>query len=139
MGRPRFHPTRNILTGIVAAGAMILTMIGQAAATGLWQRSWGDYGSHQQWHDADWWLQNRYDWVTVNRPGSTDNYAETRGRMGTYDRLHVWQYGDGGFDHNSTGLTIEDLTKSHRSIGGVMKIRGVCQERSRILGTIESD
>ncbi len=107
MGRPRLHPIRNTLAAIVAAGAMILTITGQAAAMGPWQTSWGDYDSHDQWHDASWWLHNRHDWVLVHHPEWTESYASTRGQIGDSDRLHVWHYGDGGFDRSSTGLTTQ--------------------------------
>ena len=43
MGRPLFHPTRHTLPAIIAAGALILTMAGQAAAIQPWQKAWGDY------------------------------------------------------------------------------------------------
>ena len=109
MGRPRFRPVRNTLAAIVATGAMILMVAAPAAAT-PWQKAWGDYDSHQQWHDANWWLQNRHDWVIVHHPEWTDNYASTRGQIGDSDRLHVWHYGDGGFDRGSTGLTIQPPT-----------------------------
>ncbi len=108
MGRPRFHPLRNILTAIAVAGAMILTIAAPAVAT-PWQKSWGDYDSHNRWHDADWWLQNRHHWVTTHHPEWTENYAETIGQIGDYDRLHVWHYGDGGFDRLTARLATDEL------------------------------
>ena len=84
---------------------MILTVAAPAAAT-PWQKAWGDYASPQQWHDANWWLQNRHDWVTAHLPEWTENYGRTRGKIGDYDRLHVWHYGDGGFDRRSNTAPI---------------------------------
>lgn len=104
MGRPRIRPIRNLLTAIAVAGAMTLTMAGPASAK-PWQRAWGDYDNHQQWHDANWWLQNRHDWVVVHHPEWTEHYANTPGQIGDSDNLHVWHYGTGGFDRRSTGLT----------------------------------
>ena len=105
MGRPRFRPIRNTMAAIAVAGAMILTVAAPAAAT-PWQKAWGDYDSHQQWHDANWWMQNRHDWVIVHHPEWTENYAGTRGKIGDYDRLHAWHYGDGGFDRRSNTAPI---------------------------------
>ena len=99
MGRPRFHKIRNGLAAISVAGAMILTVAAPAAAT-PWQKAWGDYDNHQQWHDANWWLQNRHDWVIEHHPEWTENYSGTRGQIGDSDQLHVWHYGDGGFDRS---------------------------------------
>ena len=73
MGRPRIHSIRYHLTAMVVGGALILAMTGQAAAARPWQKAWGDYDNHNQWHDADWWLKNRHHWVTVNHPEWTDN------------------------------------------------------------------
>ena len=89
MGRPRFQSIRNTLTAIMVVGVMILTIAAPAAAT-PWQKSWGDYDSHQQWHNASWWLQNRHDWVTSHHPEWTENYAGTRGQIGDSDEFHVW-------------------------------------------------
>jgi hypothetical protein len=50
--RPRLHSLRKALSTVLFAGATILTMTGQAAATGPWQKSWGDYDCHDRWHDA---------------------------------------------------------------------------------------
>jgi hypothetical protein len=99
MGRPRFHPIRNTMAAIAVAGAMFLTFAAPAAAT-PWQKSWGDYDSQQQWHDASWWLKNRHDWVTLNHPEWTENYAKTRGQIGDSDRFHGRHYGDGGTDRS---------------------------------------
>ena len=103
MGRPRFQSIRNTLTAIMVVGVMILTIAAPAAAT-PWQKSWGDYDRHQQWHDANWWLQNRHDWVTSHHPEWTENYAGTRGQIGDSDQFHVWHYGDGGFDRHSNAV-----------------------------------
>jgi|GEM_PF-2139182 len=100
MERPRFHPILITLAAITVAGAMILTVAAPAAAT-PWQKAWGDYDSHNQWHDAGWWLQNRHDWVTSHHPEWTENYAGTRGQIGDSDRFHVWHYGDGGSDRRA--------------------------------------
>ena len=97
MGRPRFQSIRYSLTAITAVGTMVLTIAVPAAAT-PWQKACGDYGSPQQWHDANWWLQNRHDWVTAHLPEWTENYGRTRGKIGDSDQLHAWHYGDGGFD-----------------------------------------
>jgi hypothetical protein len=105
MGRPRFRPIRNTLAAITVAGAMILTVAAPAAAT-PWQKAWGDYDSQQQWHDANWWMQNRHDWVIEHHPECTENYARTRGQIGDSDRLHAWHYGDGGFDRRSSAVPI---------------------------------
>jgi hypothetical protein len=102
MGRPRLDRIRHILAAVVAAGALTLAMKSPAAAMAPWQKAWGDYDSHNQWHDANWWLKNRHHWVTVHHPEWTDNYAATYGRIGDSDRLHVWHYGDGSFDRDST-------------------------------------
>jgi hypothetical protein len=110
MGRPRFHPVRNLFTAIAVAGAMTFTMAAPAAAK-PWQRAWGDYDSQQQWHDAGWWLQNRHDWVIVHHPEWTEHYAYTPGQIGDTDQLHVWHYGTGGFDR-ATKLEIHKLVKA---------------------------
>jgi hypothetical protein len=99
MGRPRFHPIRSTLAAIAVAGAMFLTFAAPAAAT-PWQKSWGDYDNQQQWHNASWWLKNRHDWVTLNHPEWTENYAKTRGQIGDSDRFHGRHYGDGGTDRS---------------------------------------
>lgn len=110
MGRPRIHSMRSAVTAIVAAAAIILTVTGQAGAMQPWQKAWGDYDSHYQWHDAGWWLKNRHHWVTVHHPEWTESYADTVGRIGDSDRLHVWHYGDGGFDHDPNGRTTGEIT-----------------------------
>ena len=74
MGRPRFRPIRNTLAAIVVAGSMIVTIASPAAAA-PWQEAWGDYDSHQQWHNAGWWLQNQHHWVIVHHPEWTESYA----------------------------------------------------------------
>jgi len=118
MGRPRFRSIRNTLTAITAAGAMIFTLAAPASAT-PWQKAWGDYGNHQQWHDAGWWLRNRPDWVISHHPEWTDNYAATRGQIGDSDRLHVWHYGDGGFDRRANAAAIEaGRTESRKAVDG---------------------
>ena len=99
MGRPRFHPIRSTLAAIAVAGAMFLTFAAPAAAT-PWQKSWGDYDNQQQWHNASWWLKNRHDWVALNHPEWTENYAKTRGQIGDSDRFHGRHYGDGGTDRS---------------------------------------
>jgi hypothetical protein len=86
MGRPRLHPIRNTLAAITIVGAMLLTFAAPASAT-PWQKSWGDYDSQQQWHDASWWLDNQHDWVISHHPEWTENY-----------RFHGRHYGDGGSD-----------------------------------------
>jgi hypothetical protein len=132
MGRPRFRPIRNTLAAIVVAGSMILTVVTPAAAT-PWQKAWGDYDSHQQWHDANWWLQNRHDWVSVHHPEWTESYARTRGQIGDSDRLHAWHYGDGGFDRRSTAAPINaamnlvrtvrvSATKPDSSVGNALNL-----------------
>jgi len=135
MGRPRFRSIRNTVTASAAAGAMILMLAAPAPASARpWQQAWGDYDSHQQWHDASWWLENQHDWVTSHHPEWTDNYAATRGQIGDTDRFHVWHYGDGGFDRRvkaaaveaaknearkapatSTGKTDASITNAHQS------------------------
>jgi hypothetical protein len=97
MGRPRLHPIRNTLAAITIVGAMLLTFAAPALAT-PWQKSWGDYDSQQQWHDASWWLHNQHDWVVSHHPEWTENYAATRGQIGDNDRFHGRHYGDGGSD-----------------------------------------
>jgi hypothetical protein len=115
MGRPRFRPIRNTLAAIVVAGSMILTVVTPAAAA-PWQEAWGDYDSHQQWHNANWWLQNRHDWVIVHHPEWTERYARTRGQIGDSDRLHAWHYGDGGFDRRSTAVPINAAMNPVRTV-----------------------
>lgn len=113
MGRPRLHPIRHTVTAIAAAGALILALTAPVAAMQPWQKAWGDYDSHNEWHDASWWLKNQHHWVTINHPEWTDNYANTYGQIGDSDRLHVWHYGDGSFDRNSI---VDDLAnKSPKS------------------------
>ena len=99
MGRPRLHPIRNTLAAISVAGAMLLTVAAPASAA-PWQKAWGDYDTNQQWHNASWWLKNRHDWVTLNHPEWTENYAKTRGQIGDSDRFHGRHYGDGGSDRS---------------------------------------
>ncbi len=104
MGRPRFHPIRNTLAALSIVGAMLLTFAPPCAAT-PWQKSWGDYDSQQQWHDASWWLQNRHDWVASHHPEWTESYAAVRGQIGDSDRFHGRHYGDGGSDRvNASAL-----------------------------------
>jgi hypothetical protein len=110
MGRPRLHPILNTLAAIMAAGTIIVTIAAPVAAMEPWQKSWGDYDTHHRWHDAGWWLKNRHHWVTVHHPEWTDNYTDTFGRIGDSDRLHVWHYGDGGFDRHPNGSTAEGRT-----------------------------
>ena len=97
MGRPRFHSFRNTFAALTVAGAVCLAASAPAFAA-PWQHAWGDYDSHQQWHDAGWWLQNQHGWVVSHHPEWTENYAATRGRIGDSDSMHVRHYGDGGFD-----------------------------------------
>ena len=116
MGRPRFHPIRNALAAITVAGAMFLTFAAPAAAA-PWQKSWGDYDNQQQWHDASWWLKNRHDWVTLNHPEWTENYAATRGQIGDSDRFHGRHYGDGGSDRlNASALRAAKDVRAKASI-----------------------
>ena len=103
MGRPRFHPVGKTLAAIAVLGAMIMTVAAPAAAT-PWQKTRGDYDSDQQWHDANWWMQNQHDWVIVLPPEWTEDYAETPGQIGDSGRLHAWHYGDGGFDRRSNAV-----------------------------------
>jgi hypothetical protein len=114
MGRPRFRPIRNTLAALAVAGATILTVVAPAAA-GPWQKAWGDYDRHQQWHDASWWITNQHDWVIVHHPEWTENYAGTHGRIGDSDRLHVWHYGDGGFDRRSNAVPISAARNESRT------------------------
>jgi hypothetical protein len=100
MGRPRFHPIRNSLAALTVAGAMVLTFAAPCAATS-WQKSWGDYDQQQQWHDANWWLQNQHEWVISHHPEWTENYAATRGQIGDSDRFHGRHYGDGESDRST--------------------------------------
>ncbi len=104
MGRPRFRSFRNTLAAAAAVGAMIVTLAAPASAR-PWQKAWGDYDNHQQWHDAGWWLQNQHNWVISHHPEWTDNYASTRGEIGDTDSLHVWHYGDGGSDRANAAAT----------------------------------
>jgi hypothetical protein len=116
MGRPRFHKIRNGLAAIAVAGAMILTVAAPAAAT-PWQKAWGDYDNHQQWHDVNWWLQNRHEWVVEHHPEWTENYSGTRGQIGDSDQLHVWHYGDGGFDRSNSAALNAARNEARRSRG----------------------
>jgi hypothetical protein len=102
MGRPRLHPISQSVAVIIAAASLLLAITGPAAAMKPWQKSWGDYDSQNQWHDASWWLKNKHHWVTIHHPEWTDNYADTFGQIKDTDRFHVWHYGDGSFDRNST-------------------------------------
>ena len=116
MGRPRFRPIRNTLAAIVVAGSMILTVVTPAAAT-PWQKAWGDYDSHQQWHDANWWMQNRHDWVIEHHPEWTENYAGTLGQIGDSDQMHEWHYGDGGFDRSNAAAMKAARIEARKSPG----------------------
>jgi hypothetical protein len=98
MARARLHSIRSSLTAVVAAAAIVLTMAGPVGATEPWQKSWGDYDASDQWHNASWWLQSQHDWVASHHPEWTESYAAIVGRIGDYDRLHVWHYGDGALD-----------------------------------------
>jgi hypothetical protein len=129
MGRPRFHPIRTTLTAIIVAGAMILTIAASVSAT-PWQKSWGDYDGHDQWHDASWWLQNRHNWVTVHHPEWTENYADTFGRIGDYDRRHMWHYGDGGrptagYPGDSPPPPVPAESEYREAIHGEISTRGI--------------
>ena len=117
MGRPRFHSIKNTLAAIAIAGAMILTAAAPAAAI-PWQKAWGDYESHQQWHDASWWTQNRHDWVITHHSESSEDYSGMRGQIGDSDRLHVWHYGAGGFDRRSNAVPIS-AAKNEAGTAGV--------------------
>jgi hypothetical protein len=134
MGRPRFRSIRNTLTAITAVGAMILTLAAPAFAR-PWQKAWGDYDSHQQWHDAGWWLQNQHNWVASHHPEWTDNYASTRGEIGDTDRFHAWHYGDGGFDRRANAAATEAVKNEAGKARGASstKTDGVDQRHSRIL------
>jgi len=113
---------------------MMLTVAAPAAAT-PWQKAWGDYDSHQQWHDANWWLQNHDDWVIVHHPEWTETYAGTRGQIGDTDQLHVWHWGDGGFDRRSNAepisaakneaqaVRVASSTEPDASIGKIANLR----------------
>jgi hypothetical protein len=107
MGHLGRHPIRNIVAA--AAVAMILTMTGPAAAAGPSQNSRGDRDSLNQLDDAGWLMQNQRGWGAVHHPGWNENYREISGQIGDFDRMRVWHYGAGGFDRNSTGLTIDEL------------------------------
>ena len=122
MGRPRFQSMRNTLTAIAVVAAMSLTIASSAAAT-PWQKSWGDYDSHQLWHDASWWLQNRHDWVTSHHPEWTENYGGTLGQIGDSDQFHVWHYGDGGFDRLSNAAAIEAAKNEARRARGASSMK----------------
>ena len=97
MGRPRFHSFRKTVAALTVAGAVCFAASAPAFAA-PWQHAWGDYDSHQQWHDAGWWLQNHHDWVISHHPEWSENYAATRGQIGDSDSMHARHYGDGGFD-----------------------------------------
>jgi hypothetical protein len=107
MARARLHSIRNTLTAIVASAAIVLTMAVPAGATEPWQKSWGDYDSSDQWHNASWWLQNQHDWVAIHHPEWTESYAGIFGRIGDYDRLHVCHFGDGALDRYLAGPAAE--------------------------------
>jgi hypothetical protein len=115
MGRPRLRPIRNTLAAIVVAGSMIL-MVAPKAAAAPWQEAWGDYDNHQQWHNANWWMQNHHDWVIVHHPEWTESYARTRGQIGDSDRLHAWHYGDGGFDRRSIAVPTNAAMNEVRTV-----------------------
>jgi len=123
MGRPRFHPIRNSLAAIGVVGAMILALAAPAAAT-PWQKAWGDYDIHQQWHDANWWMQNRHDWVIAHHPEWTEDYAGTLGQIGDSDQLHVWHYGDGGFDRSNAAAMKAARNEAEQSRSPLATKRG---------------
>jgi hypothetical protein len=97
MGRPRFHSFRSTFAALTVAGAVCLAASAPAFAA-PWQHAWGDYDSHQQWHDAGWWLKNQHAWVIAHHPEWTEDYAATPGQIGDSDSMHARHYGDGGFD-----------------------------------------
>src|SRR5271156_953280 len=97
MGRPRFHSFRNTFAALTVAGAVCLAASAPAFAT-PWQHAWGDYDSHQQWHDAGWWLQNQHDLLISHQREGTETCAATRGQIGYADSRHAPHCGDGGFD-----------------------------------------
>ncbi len=40
---------------------------------------YGDYDEHRAWHDRDWWVANRHDWVQQHHPdwfGSKEHHEE---------------------------------------------------------------
>jgi len=34
----------------------------------------GDYDEHHVWHDRDWWVSNRHDWVLHHHPEWDNDY-----------------------------------------------------------------
>jgi hypothetical protein len=108
MGQLRRHPIRNTLAA--AAGALILTMTGQAAAAGSSQNSRDDYYNQNQLLDTDCLVKNQRGWVRCITRDGPENYRETSGRIGDYDRMQAWPYGAGGFDRNSAGPTTDEPT-----------------------------
>ena len=34
----------------------------------------GDYDEHDAWHDRDWWMTNRHDWVEHHHPDWDHGY-----------------------------------------------------------------
>jgi hypothetical protein len=102
MGLPHLHAIQNTLTAIAATGAIIWTIAGPAAASGTRLHWRGVDDTHHQSRDASV-SQNRGDPVTAHRLRQPENKA--RGQIGDYNRPHLWQYSDGGFDGHSTRIT----------------------------------
>ena len=119
MGRPRFQPIRKTLTAIVAVGAMTLLIAAPVAAK-PWQKAWGDYDTHQQWHDANWWMQNQPNWVSSHHPEWTENYAAMKGQIGDSDRFHGRHYGDGGLDRsNAAAIAAKNAAEKSRALSAM--------------------
>jgi hypothetical protein len=131
MGRPRFHPIRNTLATITVAGAVLLAVAAAPATAAPWQKAWGDYDSHQQWHDANWWMQNRHDWAIEHHPEWTETYAGTPGQIGDSDQLHVWHYGDGGFDRSNAAAMKAARNEAGKSRSPLATKRGASVKSAR--------
>ena len=128
MGRRCLHSIRSILA--VIAGAMVLTVAAQAAAP-PWRKAWRDYDSHQQSHDANWWMQNRHDCVIGHHPERTEDYSGTRGQTGDSDQLHLWYHRDGGFDRSNAAAIIAARNEPRKSRGPSVTKRGSSVKTAR--------
>ena len=62
--------------------------------------AYGDYDEHREWHDSNWWVSNRRDWVRQHHPDwVASERHEARERDNRHDD-HGHEQGHGDYDHH---------------------------------------